>query len=53
MEQAKKCKEKIVMQSDDGYEATTLKCCDIIEHKIPHKTKMEKNKYIYWSEGIC
>ena len=45
------CNEEIILEADGGYEVSTLKCREKYRHKLPHKTKIDKDQYIYWSEG--
>ena len=44
-----KCNQKTELLAE--YEVAELKCGLPYGHKGPHKTKICKDQFIYWSEG--
>ena len=51
MKEQKYCNQKIDIPTEDGYETAILVCRELNKHQGPHRTRIEKGEYIYWSIG--
>lgn len=47
----KYCNEEMTFPCEDGYDWAVLKCRELKDHQLPHKTKVDKENYIYWTQG--